>query len=162
MYIKSTPLVHPRVIEMSRNARAFAISMSECGGSPEVLAVDPENFIGIGGENFGVKRPLRFLAYKLDLTEPQVSELAAILDALKIERAQASVDDRRTLSAFADALSGDVFDEAKAAEGTTLREQSTDRLGNAVKKALAGIHKLLTPEQRARFAYMIRTGTIRL
>src|SRR5262245_562614 len=65
---------------------------------------------GIGG--FGVRRPLRFLAHKLDLDDRQVAELARILDELKTERAQAEVDRRRTVSAFADALSGDAFDEA--------------------------------------------------
>lgn len=184
MHIKSIPVVHSRVIELSRNARAFAFSIgagcgpdaapttsSECGPDresreeccgPEVLAVDAENVIGLGAESFGVKRPLRFLAYKLQLTDPQVSELAAILDELKIERAQAAVDDRRTLAVFADAVTGEVFDETKATEGATLREKSADRLGDAVVKALGRIHKLLTPEQRERFAYMIRTGAIRL
>ena len=91
-----------------------------------------------------------------------MSELAAILDELKTERAQASVDDRRTLSALADAVSADVFDEAKATQGAAMRKKSADRLGDAVVKALGRIHKLLTPEQRERFAYMIRTGTILL
>ena len=49
---------------------------------------------GPGGEEdgggFGVRRPLRFLAYKLELDEKQVTELAKILDELKTERAQAS------------------------------------------------------------------------
>src|SRR5262245_15298433 len=35
-----------------------------------------------GGGGFGVRRPLRFLAYKLDLNEAQVTELAAILSEL--------------------------------------------------------------------------------
>jgi Spy/CpxP family protein refolding chaperone len=162
--------IHPRVIELSRNARAIAISIG-AGCAPDLAASaaecgpgrrSQEECCGPEVESFGVKRPLRFLAYKLQLTEPQVSELAAILDELKIERAQAAVDDRRTLSAFADALTGDAFDNTKATEGATLREKSTDRLGDAVVKALARIHELLTPEQRARFAYMIRTGTIRL
>src|SRR5579884_4276384 len=58
---------------------------------------------GFGGGAFGVRRPLRFLAYKLGLDERQVSELARILDELKTERAQAEVDRRRSLSGFADA-----------------------------------------------------------
>ena len=49
---------------------------------------------GFGG--FGVRRPLRFLAHKLELDEKQITELARILDELKTERAQAAVDDRRT------------------------------------------------------------------
>ena len=59
---------------------------------------------GFGGGGFGVRRPLRFLAYKLGLDEKQVAELARLLDEVKTERAQAEVDDRRTLSEFADAL----------------------------------------------------------
>ena len=64
---------------------------------------------------FGVRRPLRFLAYKLQLDETQVGELARILDELKTERAQAEVDGRRTVSALADAISGDSFDSASSA-----------------------------------------------
>src|SRR5579871_5517581 len=58
-----------------------------------------------GGGSFGVRRPLRFLAYKLDLDESQVTELATILHDLKTERAQAAVDDRRATAALADAIS---------------------------------------------------------
>ena len=53
---------------------------------------------GWPGGPFGVRRPLRFLAYKLDLDEAQTAELAAILDDLKTERAQAAVDQRRMSS----------------------------------------------------------------
>src|SRR6476620_10523637 len=57
---------------------------------------------GFGEEGgFGVRRPLRFLAYKLGLDEKQVAELARVLDDLKTERAQVAVDDRRTLADFA-------------------------------------------------------------
>jgi len=127
---------------------------------PHVLAVGAESVLGAGG--FGVKRPLRFLAYKLDLTEHQITELAAILDELKTERAQAAVDDRRSLSTFADAISGETFEEEKATEGAAMREKSAGRLGAVVVKSLGRIHRLLTPEQRERFAYLIRTGTVLL
>ncbi len=113
-----------------------------------------------GGGGFGVRRPLRFLAHKLDLDERQVAELARILDALKTERAQAEVDRRRTLSSFADALSAEVFDAAKAAEGGELRVSSAQRLRDAVLKALREIHAVLNPDQRLRLAYLIRTGTL--
>ena len=53
---------------------------------------------------------MRFLAQKLDLDERQIAELARILDELKTELAQAEVDQRRTISSFADALTGDTFD----------------------------------------------------
>ena len=113
-----------------------------------------------GGGGFGVRRPLRFLAHKLDLDDRQVAELARILDALKTERAQAEVDRRRTLSAFADALSGEAFDAARAAEGGDLRASSAGRLRDAVLKALREIHAVLNPDQRLRLAYLIRTGTL--
>ena len=82
---------------------------------------------------FGVRRPLRFLAHRLDLDERQVAALARILDELKTERAQAAGD---------------------------RRVQSAERLRAAVVKALQEIHAALNPEQRTRFAYLIRTGAL--
>ena len=114
------------------------------------------------GGGLGVRRPLRFLAYKLDLDERQVSELAKILAELKTERAQGEVDSRRTMSAFADAVAGAEFDEASAREAAKLRVTSAERLREAVVKALAKIHTMLDADQRERLAYLIRTGTLSL
>jgi Spy/CpxP family protein refolding chaperone len=114
------------------------------------------------GGGHSVRRPLRFLVYKLGLDDRQSAELARILDGLKTERAQSAVDYRRAVSAFADALAGGVFDQAKAGEGGTLRVQSAERLRVAVLKALEQIHAVLNPEQRERLAYLIRTGAITL
>jgi Spy/CpxP family protein refolding chaperone len=113
-----------------------------------------------GGGAFGVRRPLRFLAYKLNLNEEQVAQLAKVLDELKTERAQAAVDDRRTVAAFADALGLEKFDEARAKEGGDLRVKSAERLRDAVVKALGKIHALLDHAQRAQLAYLIRTGVL--
>jgi len=115
---------------------------------------------GFGGGAFGVRRPLRFLAYKLELDERQVGELARILDELKTERAQAEVDRRRSLSAFADAISGDVFDEARAKEAAGTRVATAERLRDAVTSALRRLHTLLDKEQRERLGYLIRTGVL--
>ena len=109
---------------------------------------------------FGVRRPLRFLAYKLELDERQVAELARILDELKTERAQAEVDRRRTLSAFADAVARRALRRGEGqGRGRDLRVSSAERLRDAVTKALGRIHALLDKEQRERLAYLIRTGT---
>jgi len=116
---------------------------------------------GDGGP-FGVRRPLRFLAFRLGLREEQIGALARILDDLKTERAQAAVDDRRVLSAFADAVAGASFDESRANEGVALRRTSGDRVAAAVAAALPRIHALLDAEQRERFSYLIRTGTVTL
>jgi Spy/CpxP family protein refolding chaperone len=112
------------------------------------------------GASFGVRRPLRFLAYKLDLSETQVNQLAKILAELKTERAQADVDERRALSQFADAVSSDAFDEPKVAEAARLRVASAERLRDAVASALRRIHAILDAEQREQLAYLIRTGTL--
>lgn len=117
---------------------------------------------GDDGGGFGVRRPLRFLAHKLDLSEAQVPELARILDELKTERAQAEVDQRRTLAAFADAIEGAAFGEDKSREGGDLRVKSAERLRDAVTTALSRIHKLLEEDQRKRFSYLIRTGVVSL
>jgi Spy/CpxP family protein refolding chaperone len=117
--------------------------------------------LGDGG-GLGVRRPLRFLAGKLDLDERQVADLAKILAELKTERAQAEVDSRRTLSAFADALAGETFDEASAREAGKLRVTSAERLREAVVRPLGQMHALLEPGQRERLAYLIRTGTLTL
>jgi Spy/CpxP family protein refolding chaperone len=113
---------------------------------------------GAGG--FGVRRPLRFLAFKLDLDDVQVTELASILNELKTERAQAAVDFRRTTSALADAVAADAFDEAKVKSAADERIKSDERVQAAVARALGRIHKLLKPEQRAKLAYLLRTGAL--
>ena len=114
---------------------------------------------GSGG-GFGVRRPLRFLAHKLELDEKQVVQLARILDELKTERAQAAVDDRRTLAEFADALAGDQFDKDKAASAGERRVESGRRLRDTLVRSLEQIHAMLNTEQRARLAHLIRTGIL--
>jgi Spy/CpxP family protein refolding chaperone len=109
-----------------------------------------------------VRRPLRFLTFKLQLDEAQRAKLAQILDELKTERAQAAVDDRRSVAAFADAMAGGAFDAAKAGAGAAQRAKSAERLSAAVLAALERIHAMLTPEQRERFAYLIRAGQVLL
>ena len=113
-----------------------------------------------GGAPFGVRRPLRFLAFKLGLDDLQVAELARILADLKTERAQAAVDNRRAITAFADAAASDAFDTAKAAEASAGRAKTAERLGTAVSTALSRIHAVLKPDQRQQLAYLIRTGTL--
>ncbi len=115
---------------------------------------------GDDGGSFGVRRPLRHLAYRLQLDEQQVAELARVLDDLKTERAQVTVDERRAASAFADALSDDALDAARLGEAAASRVRSAERLRDAVVKALTRIHAILDPEQRKQLAFLIRTGTV--
>src|SRR6516162_539624 len=117
--------MHPAFWAWRHARRAFA----KCGDfegwpgcAPGAHSWEGRGEHGEGGfSGLGVRRPLRFLVHKLDLEEGQVTELARILNELKTERAQAEVDRQRTLSAFADAISGDVFDATKANEAGDLR-----------------------------------------
>lgn len=144
-------------------AHCGGFSKGRCGGDGDG---DPggesEGSFWGGGGPFGVRRPLRFLAYKLGLDERQVGELAVILDGLKVERAQSELDLRRTNSAYADLLAGDTFDHEAAAKVAAERVTSAERLQKAVVAAVAKIHGLLGEEQRRRFVYMLRTGMVRL
>jgi Spy/CpxP family protein refolding chaperone len=154
--------MHPRMMAMWRRAgrRACGCEPFECAPSPGPWR--EHRHYGEEGAGFGVRRPLRFLAYRLELDEPQVTELAAIIADLRTERAQAAVDDRRALTALADAVAGDAFDAAKAGEAAGLRTRGAERVQEAVVRALTLMHALLTPEQRTRLAYLLRTGTLQM
>jgi Spy/CpxP family protein refolding chaperone len=167
--------MHPAVIEWWKSQRASEGGGCEAwaghGHGPErahwgrwrqqYQQASSDGWEGEGG-GFGVRRPLRFLAYKLELDERQVGELAKILNELKVERAQGEVDHRRTLSAFADAIGAETFDEKRAGDAGQLRVDSAQRLREAVLTALKKIHALLDPEQREKLAYLIRTGTLQV
>src|SRR5437016_12818623 len=144
----------PRVVSTCHGHDPRVRHLRSWGGPGEEMDDDP-----FGG-GFGVRRPLRFLAHRLGLDDAQVAALARILDELKTERAQAEVDRRRTLATFADALAGEAFDDAKAAEAGALRVKSAERVREAVLKALREIHAVLRPDQRLQLAYLIRTGTL--
>jgi Spy/CpxP family protein refolding chaperone len=112
------------------------------------------------GGGFGVRRPLRFLAHKLELDERQMAVFAAALDELKTERAQAAVDQRRRVSTLAEALEKNEFDEQKLSEAGEQQERSASHVRAAVERALRKIHAVLDDEQRKRLAYLLRTGVL--
>jgi Spy/CpxP family protein refolding chaperone len=154
---------------MHRNFRFFSGRMPEAAcavgvGSPSAAFGftygTQDAFSGSESGAFGVRRPLRFLAHRLEMDEEQVAELATILNELKTERAQAAVEERRSLTAFADAIAAESFDESGASEAGKRRVQSSNDVQGAVLKALRKIHALLKPEQRSRFAYLLRTGAL--
>src|SRR5581483_10329075 len=144
--------MHAGFIPWWRDARSSRGQSAGCGGRAEMGWGGEWNAQAYGhsddGGSFGVRRPLRFLAHRLELEEPQVVELAKNLGEMKTERAQASVDDRRAVATFADAVGGADFDAGKAAEAAKQRSQSAERLNQAVTSALSKIHALLQPEQR--------------
>jgi Spy/CpxP family protein refolding chaperone len=61
---------------------------------------------------------------------------------------------------LAEAAESEPFDAARAAEAARIRVQSTEQVQRKVGESLSRIHALLEPEQRARLAYLLRTGTL--
>ena len=121
---------------------------------------DDHEAAGEDGGGFGVRRPLRFMAWKLELDENQVDKLAAILADLKTERAQAAVDHQRSVGTFADVLSPETFDKDAARAAANARVVTAERLRDAVVKTLEKTHALLTPDQRKQLAYLLRSGQL--
>ena len=140
-----------------RWARAYAAAA--CAPAFEMSASGGE--LG-GGGSFGVRRPLRFLAWKLGLDEKQVAEVAKVLADIKTERAQAEVDARRAAATLADLAAAAEFDQARAKEAADLKVRSAERVRDALVQTLARLHAILAPEQREKLAYLIRTGALQL
>jgi len=140
-----------------RHARAYAVA----GCRPAVEMSMSDGDFG-SGASIGVRRPLRFLAWKLDLDEKQVTELAKVLTDIKTERAQADVDARRTATVLADLAAAAEFDQAKAKEVADLKVKSAQRVQDALVQTLSRLHAILSPEQREKLAHLIRTGTLQL
>ena len=154
--------MHPGMMATWRRAerRACGCEPSRC--SPSWGALREHRHYAEEGAGLGVRRPLRFLAYRLELDEAQIGEMAGIISDLKTERAQAAVDDRRALTALADAIKGETFDTSRAGEAAALRTRSAGQVQEAVLKALQRMHELLTVEQRTRLAYLLRTGALQM
>ena len=148
-----------RRAERSFDPRGFYSYPAPWGWGGFMAPGSGEEGFGPGG-GFGVRRPLRFLAHKLELDEKQIVMVARILDELKTERAQCAVDDRRTLADFADALAGEQFDGAKANAAGERRVESNRRLRETLVRSLEQIHGVLNAEQRTRMAHLIRTGVL--
>ena len=159
--------MHPGFMSFWARHHAPRDAYAYAGGGPAGFAMhrhrDDDGFAeegGFSGGPFGVRRPLRVLAFKLGLDERQTERLAAILDELKTERAQAAVDHRRMTAAMADLFGAEAFDGAKAAEAARARVAAAERLAALQAKALERVHALLDEEQRKTFAYLLRTGVL--
>jgi Spy/CpxP family protein refolding chaperone len=100
------------------------------------------------------------MAHKLDLDDEQIDILAGILNVLKTERAQARLDEQRSVAGIADAVAGDDFDTDAAVEALSLRVAAAERLKEEVLTTLQKTHEMLDPEQRKRLAYLLRSGQL--
>jgi Spy/CpxP family protein refolding chaperone len=154
--------MHPGYMPWWRARQAHAEARTACG--PQTLAWEcaPGSYTEVGAGSLGVRRPLRFLARRLELDDKQVATLARIIADLKTERAQAEVDDRRAVAILTDVVGAPTFDAARAKEAGDARSASAQRLNASLVAALGRIHAVLDDEQREQLAYLIRTGALAL
>ena len=112
--------------------------------------------------NFGVRRPLRYLSYQLDLDEQQKRSVAAVLDRLKIEREQGRLDHKKTVSALADLVTREDVSVEELRAALAPRLASSENLQIAIAKAVQEIVTLLDPDQREEFGHLMRSGVLDL
>lgn len=105
--------------------------------------------------NFGVRRPLRYLSYQLDLDEKQTRQMAKILDRLKTERAQVALDDDRTMSNIAELVTSETLSVESLQDTLSARVEGADRLRTEVANAIAEIVDMLDPDQREEFSHLL-------
>ncbi|MEE4280432.1 MAG: hypothetical protein V2I41_00705 [Pseudomonadales bacterium] len=110
-----------------------------------------------GGSYFGVRRPIRYLAYQLDLDDAQTRKIAAVLDRLKVEREQAKLDEARTVIEVASLVTQPELSVEQLKEALAPRVTSAEHLQIAVAKAMHDIVCELDPEQREDFAYLLNS-----
>lgn len=109
-----------------------------------------------------MKRPLRFLIERLGLDDAQAADLSRILDTLRLEREQTFLDLRRSRSRMADLFEADALDGTALGEAADARVTAARRHRDALVAAVTQLHALLNPEQRKRFAMMLRSGPFEL
>ncbi|MCP4499278.1 MAG: hypothetical protein GY822_04840 [Deltaproteobacteria bacterium] len=114
------------------------------------------------GHGFGVRRPLRLLARRLELSEEQVIEMSSILDEIRHARAQVSLDTQRTVGGFADTLLQGDLDGEKIRQLAAERVKSQEKMAAATVQCLERTHVLLDDEQRKSLAMLMRSGAITL
>ena len=112
--------------------------------------------------SFGVRRPLRYLSYQLDLEESQRRKVAAVLDRVKVEREQSELDEKKMVSALADLIEKPDLSTASVQETLSTRVRSTEKLQATIARSIGEIVAVLDPDQREEFAYLVRTGAFRV
>lgn len=110
------------------------------------------------GPTFGVRRPLRHLAWKLNLSEAQIRDVVDVLDRLKTAYNQARLDQDRSTSDVAAVFAGAEFDAERVTAALANRTRATEVLNLDLLAATRRIFELLNEEQRREFAYLLRSG----
>lgn len=110
------------------------------------------------GPTFGVRRPSRHLAWKLNLSDAQIRDVVDVLDRLKTAYNQARLDQDRSTSEVAAAFTGAEFDADRVTAALANRTRATEVLNADLLAATRRIFELLNEDQRREFAYLLRSG----
>ena len=146
-----------------RHAYAAAYWQQACSQRSNSEAQSaPNMFTWSSGPMFGVRRPLRHLAWKLNLSEAQVRLLVDVLDKLKTGYAQARLDQDRSTSAVAAVFSAAEFDNDNVSAALNTRTRANETLNQELLAAVRAIFELLNAQQRLEFAYLLRSGAFTL
>ncbi len=142
-----------------RRRPAYAISI--CSDVPAIAPM-ASRFHDHGGREagFGVRRPLRYLRYQLDLDESQTRRVAAVLNRLKLEREQGAVDEKRAVHAVADLVADKTPLQEELQAALAGRVQLAEKLQTEVGHAVREMCETLDDDQRQVFADMLRGGSI--
>lgn len=139
-------------------AACWQQACSEASSPPASNQSRTSMFTWSSGPTFGVRRPLRHLAWKLNLNETQVRDVVDVLDRLKTAYNQARLDQDRSTSEVAAVFSATEFNSERVSAALATRTRATEVLNQELLGAVRRIFELLSEEQRREFAYLLRSG----
>jgi Spy/CpxP family protein refolding chaperone len=135
-----------------------ACSQKSSDRDADARAASARMFSWSDGPAFGVRRPLRYLTWKLDLSETQVRDLVEVLDRVRTAYAQAKLDRDRSTSELAQVFGHAEYDADRIAKALDARTDASRALNAELAQSLARIFAILDAKQRAEFAYLLRSG----
>ncbi len=112
------------------------------------------------GAHFGVRRPLRYLGYQLDLSENQMRRMSSVLNAIKNEREQSTLDEKRTVTAIADLMAEGTPTLEEFSEALQPRTKNAEQLQTEIARGLVQISDILDEDQREQFIGLLLSGAI--
>ena len=112
------------------------------------------------GAQFGVRRPLRYLSSQLDLSENQMRRMASALNAIKNEREQSALDEKRTVTAIASLMAEGKPTLEELSEALQPRTKSAEQLQAEIAQALVQISDMLDEDQREQFVGLLLSEAI--
>lgn len=111
---------------------------------------------------FGVRRPIRYLSYHLDLDDDQRRKVAISIDRIKLEREQMRIDRKKADAKLAEVLANAEVSVDQVKSVLSNRESIVEDSQVILANELVDIVSILDSEQREEFAQLIRNGTIKL